>query len=190
MLKALQDLAIRVSRTWWLYLLVVALFAGSLVALNRIGDAFPAHAAGMAPFDLQNDLQASQVYPQIAGYTDRARELYLAFTAIDYGFPFFAGLFIMATLAAALRYAAPGLYTAMVSRTLLPLPMLATVCDWLENVAAAAAVWLYPAELSGLPVALVLAKKAKLAVAGAANLAMGLAVLAALGRWLQRLFRR
>ena len=68
-LNRLQNLVIRISRTWWLYLGVVVLFAGSLLSLLRIGALFPSHAAGNLPFDLQNGLAAPDVYPQIATYT-------------------------------------------------------------------------------------------------------------------------
>lgn len=40
MLNRLQTLVIRVSQTWWLYLFVVLLFAGSLLSLLRIGGCF------------------------------------------------------------------------------------------------------------------------------------------------------
>jgi len=190
MLGRLQDLAIRISRTWWLYLIVLVLFVGSLRALMRIGDLFPAYAAGVLPFDLQNDLQAVQVYPQLAGYTEQARQLYYAFTLIDYAFPFFAGLFITATVAFALRYSLPRVYDALVTRRLLPVLMLATAFDWLENVAAVSAIVLYPGEISWLPGLLVLAKKGKLGCIVVSNGAMLLAVLAAAGTWAARRIAR
>lgn len=189
MLGRLQDLAIRISRTWWLYLIVLVLFTGSLQALIRIGERFPEYAAGAAPFDLQNDLQASQVYPQVADYTEQARQLYYAFTLIDYAFPFFAGLFITATVAFALRYGRPRLYEVLVARRLLPVLMLATAFDWLENVAAISTIVMYPAEISWLPGLLVFAKKCKLGFSLFSNGAMLLAVLTAAGAWVARQFR-
>jgi hypothetical protein len=65
------------------------------------------HAAGNQPFDLQNALTPAEVYPQLATWTENARTLYYAFTLIDYAFPFFAGLFIAATAAFALRVSLP-----------------------------------------------------------------------------------
>lgn len=186
MLGRLQDLVIRISKTWWLYLIVLLLFTGSLQALLRIGGHFPAYAAGVAPFDLQNDLRAAQVYPQIAGYTEQARELYYAFTLIDYAFPFFAGLFITATVAFALRNSLPRLYEALVARRLLLVLMLATAFDWLENVAAVSAIVMYPDEVAWLPGLLVAAKKGKLAFMTVSNGVMFLAVLTAAGTWLAR----
>ncbi|MEO7387306.1 MAG: hypothetical protein ABIX37_10255 [Gammaproteobacteria bacterium] len=189
MLGRLQDLAIRISRTWWLYLIVVVLFAGSLQALTRIGERFPLYAAGAVPFDLQNGLQATQVYPQIAGYTAQARELYYAFTLIDYAFPFFAGLFITATVAFALRNSLPRLYVALVARKLLLVFMLPTAFDWLENVAAVSAIVLYPTEMDWLPALLVLAKKCKLGLVLASNVAMSAALVIAAGSWIMKKVR-
>jgi hypothetical protein len=190
MLGRLQDLALRISRTWWLYLIVLVLFLGSLQALTRIGAAFPPVAAGALPFDLQNDLKASEVYAQLAGYTPRAKTLYYAFTAIDYGFPFFAGLFITATVAFALRHSLPALYAALVRRKLLPVLMLGTAFDWLENVAALTAIVLFPAEISWLPGLIVLAKKCKLGCVLASNGVMFCSLLLAAGTWLARRVRR
>ena len=169
MLGRLQDLVVRISRTWWLYLIVLLLFIGSLRALTRIGERFPAYAGGATPFDLQNDLRADQVYPQLAGYTAQARELYYAFTLIDYAFPFFAGLFIAATVAFALRNSLPRLYAALVARKLLLVLMLATAFDWLENVTAVSTIVLYPTEVSWLPTLLEVAKKGKLATLVVSN---------------------
>jgi hypothetical protein len=190
MLGRLQDLIIRISRTWWLYLIVLVLFIGSLRSLTRIGDHFPAYAGGAVPFDLQNDLRADDVYLQLTGYTEQARELYYAFALIDYAFPFFAGLFIAATVAFALRNSLPRLYDALVARKLLLVFMLATAFDWLENVAAATAIVLYPTEVTWLPNLLVVAKKCKLAAMLASNGIMFAAVLLAAGIWLVRRIRR
>jgi hypothetical protein len=169
MLGRLQALILRISRTWWLYLIVLLLFIGSLRSLTRIGEHFPKYAAGATPFDLQNDLRADQVYAQLAGYTQPARELYYAFTLIDYAFPFFAGLFITATVAFALRNSLPRLYGALVTRKLLLLLMVPTAFDWLENVTALSTILLYPTEVSWLPTLLVVAKRGKLATLTVSN---------------------
>ena len=190
MLGRLQDLIIRISGTWWLYAAVLFLFVGSLQALTRLGKLFPAYAGGAAPFDLQNDLVAGEVYPQLAGYTDQARERDYAFTLIDYAFPFFAGLFIAATVAFALRASLPRLYAALLARRLLLVLMLATAFDWLENVTALTTIVLYPAEVSWLPTLLVVAKKCKLATLLGSNGTMFAAVLFAAGHWLVQRLRR
>ncbi|MCL4779607.1 MAG: hypothetical protein KJ049_05425 [Gammaproteobacteria bacterium] len=184
MLNRLQNLVIRVSQTWWLYLCVVLLFAGSLLSLLRIGEKFPAHAAGNLPFDLQNALAPAEVYPQLATWTENARQLYYAFTLIDYAFPFFAGLFIAATAAFAMRASLPGWYAALTARNLLPVFMLGTLFDWLENLSALGLISLYPAEFGWLPVVLVLAKKLKLACVMSGQAAMLLLLVYAVGNWL------
>lgn len=189
MLGRLQDLILRISRIWWVYLIVLLLFIGSLRALTRIGELFPTYAGGAIPFDLQNDLRPDQVYSQLAGYTQQARELYYAFTLIDYAFPFFAGLFITATVAFALRNSLPRLYDALVARKLLLVLMLATAFDWLENVAAVSTIVLYPTEVNWLPALLVAAKKCKLAALMASNVGMIAAVLFGAGHWLLRRIR-
>jgi hypothetical protein len=186
MLNRLQNLVIRVSRTWWLYLCVVLLFAGSLLSLLRIGERFPSYAAGNQPFDLQNALRPAEVYPQLATWTEDARNLYYAFTLIDYAFPFFAGLFIATTAAFAMRNSLPTWYAALTARNLLPVFMLGTAFDWLENLAALAVISLYPAEISWLPIVLVFAKKLKLACVMAGQGAMLLLLLYAAGAWLVR----
>jgi hypothetical protein len=190
MLGRLQEFVLRVSRTWWLYLGVLFLFVGSLLALTRIGQQFPAFAGGAIPFDLQNDLQPDQVYTQLAGYTEPARELYYAFTLIDYAFPFFAGLFITATVAFAVRNGLPGVYAAVLSRKLLLVLMLPTAFDWLENVSAVSAILVYPTEVGWLPLLLVATKKCKLATLVVSNVVMTGVVLVAAGAWLVRRLRR
>ena len=167
----------------------LGLFAGSLRALTRIGALFPAYAGGAIPFDLQNDLRPDQVYVQLAGYTDQARELYYAFTLIDYAFPFFGGLFIAATVAFALRSSLPGFYNTLVARKLLLVLLLATAFDWLENVLAVTTIVLYPTEVGWLPVLLVVAKKCKLATLLVSNGALFVAVLVAAGSWVVRRIR-
>ena len=189
MIRKLQDLVILISRTWWLYLIVTALAFGSLSALTRIGAIFPEHAAGSIPFDLQNGLTMAQVYQQLAGYTPEARRLYYGFTLIDYAFPFFAGLFTAATVAFLLRNSRPRWYDALTSRNLLPIFMIATLFDWLENVAAVTAMDLYPTEIGWLPALLVLAKRCKLAFVFLGQGSMLVLLIFAAGQWLVRKVR-
>jgi hypothetical protein len=186
MLSRLQDFVVSISRTWWLYLTVFALFAGSLRALTIIGARFPEFAAGAEPFDLQHFLQASEVYPQLAGYTAQARELYYAFTLIDFAFPFFAGLFVAATIAFALRSSVPRFYQMLVTRKLLLLPMLTTGFDWLENLTIISLIGLYPTTVGWLAVLLVVAKKFKLVGVLLGYVSMLVSLLIAASFWLFR----
>lgn len=190
MLGRLQALVVLISRTWWLYLIVLLLFSGSLMALMRIGELFPAYAAGAVPLDLQDNLRAEQVYPQLAGYTEQARELYYAFTLIDYGFPFFAGLFTAATIAFALRNSLPRVYDYLVARKLLLVFLLATAFDWSENAAALSAIAIYPTEIDWLPTLIVFAKKCKLACMYVGITVMAIALVVAAGAWVARRVRR
>lgn len=144
----------------------------------------PSHAAGNLPFDLQNALTAAEVYPQLATWTENARNLYYAFTLIDYAFPFFAGLFIAATAAFAMRNSLPKWYAALAARNLLPVFMLGTAFDWLENLAALGVIGLHPAEIGWLPFVLVIAKKLKLVCVMSGQAAMLLLLVYAAGNWL------
>lgn len=190
MLGQLQAFIIRVSRTWWLYLLVLATTFGSLQALLAIGERFPAYAGGHPPFDLQNDLVPGDVYVQLAAYTLEARRAYYHFTEIDYLFPLAAGIFTAATVAFLLRYSRPRWYAALTARNLLPVFLVATGFDWLENVAAVTAIDLYPREFGWLPLLLVAAKRCKLALAMAGNVTMAGLLAYSAGLWLVRTVRR
>ncbi len=163
MLGALNRLIIRVSANPWLFIATTVIFITSLRALMQIGETFPAVAGGAQPFDLQNGLTGEQVLLQLAGYTDAAVRQYSIFTAIDYVFPFAAGLFLAAITAFCLRRAFPGVYAAMAGRKLLPLLMLGSLFDWAENVAAITAILAYPDTTPGMATAIVLAKRLKLA---------------------------
>lgn len=162
MLGALNQLIVRVSASGWLFLLTAILAFGSLGIMMRIGAAFSGITGGVPPFDLQNGLTSAQVIEQLPHYTGEARQLYLQFTAIDYLFPFAAGLFLAAIAAFCLRRAFPGAYAMINGRELLPLLMLATLFDWCENIAALASILTYPDTSTALATALVVAKRLKL----------------------------
>jgi hypothetical protein len=184
MAAGLQRLIVRISATGTWYFAVLVVAVGSFMTLMRIGATFPAVAGGAAPFDLQNGLVAADVYPQLSGWTPAARQLYFVFSAVDWIFPLAAGLFLAATVAFCLRTSTPRVYTWLSGRTLLPLLLVPTAFDWLENVFAVAAVATYPQGPGWLPAALVVAKRAKLAgLAVVQPLMLGL-VLYTAGRWL------
>jgi hypothetical protein len=135
----------------------------SLRSLIAIEADFPAVAGGARPFDMQNGLTAAEVFQQLPSYGDEARRLYGIFTAIDYVFPFAAGLFLAAVIAFCLRRAFPHLYAALDARHLLPVFMLGTLFDWCENVAAITAILSWPDTTQAMALALVVAKRLKLA---------------------------
>jgi hypothetical protein len=190
MLDRLQDFALRASRTWWLYLTVCAVFFGSIRLLTAIGERFRPLAGGVLPFDLQNGLTPVDVYTQLASYTPQAVQLYWLFNAIDYVFPLFAGLFVVATTAFALRYARPAWYARLVSGRWLLWLLLASAFDWAENLTAIVTITWYPDEVAALPVLLVTFKQAKLAGIAFSNGVMGLALLLAAATWVARTVRR
>jgi len=182
----LNQLIIRISKSAWLYIIVFAGFFGTLQALLRIGQRFPELAAGAVPFDLQNRLSVEQVFAQLAGYTEEAFELYYIFTAIDYFFPLFAGLFLGATAAFLLRHSVPRWYLIAEQKNLFVLFLLATLFDWLENITLLSVMAGYPNELSSIATLAVAAKMGKL---GFVFLFQGLVLLLLVfsaGKWLAR----
>jgi hypothetical protein len=189
MLWALNGLIVRVSGNGWLFALTTVLAFGSLTILMQIGEAFPAVAGGAQPFDLQNELTAAEVLAQLPGYTEQARGLYLQFSAIDFVFPFAAGLFLAAIAAFSMRHAFPAAYGWLTARSLLPLMMLGTLFDWCENVAALSAIYSWPDTGAGLATAPVIAKKLKLTMVIASQLLAALLLLAAAAAWIGRRLR-
>jgi hypothetical protein len=190
MFQWLNQLVIRISTSGWLFIATTGVFVGSLSALLRIGDAFPAHAGGAQPFDLQNGLTTDQVLPQLAGYTDRACELYYLFTAIDYVFPLAAGLFLGAAGAFALRHGLPGVYATLARRGLFPLFLIGSGFDWCENVAALTATLSYPDVPGTIPALLVTAKRLKLGFVMLTQGTVAVLLLIALGSWLRKRLRQ
>lgn len=186
MLRALNRLIIRVSGSGWLFALTTVLAFGSLALLMQIGEAFPAVAGGAQPFDLQNELTPDEVLGQLPGYTAEARRLYLQFTAIDFLFPFAAGLFLAAIAAFSMRHGFPAPYGWLTARNLLPILMLGTLFDWCENVAAVSAIYAWPDTSAALASALVTAKKLKLTLVIASQLLAALLLLAAAASWIGR----
>lgn len=178
----LNNLIIRISKSWqWtlgLFLLTGACLAG---LTNLGGESFEAKSGGHQAFDLQNNLTSTQVYEQLATWTDAAKQAYYAFAAVDFVFPLVAGLFLAGVIAFALRHGIPAAYDWLVARRLLPVLMLGTLFDWFENLFALTAVSSYPAEMPAVAGGLVLAKQLKLAcVFGFQGLAVLLLVAAAL----------
>ncbi len=185
-MNALNSVIIRISKSGWLYVFVFAGFFGTLQALLRIGQRFPKLAADAVPFDLQNQLTVEQIFTQLAAYTEEAFQLYYVFTAIDFFFPLFAGLFLGATVAFLLRHSLPRWYAIAEQKNLFVLFLLATLFDWLENITLLSVMAGYPNELSTIATLAVAAKMGKLAFV---FLFQGLALLLLIfcaGQWLAR----
>lgn len=184
MLSTLNRFIVSCSESWWKVLL---LFAGQMVTiriLTNIEKGFPAITNGDVPFDMQNTLQASQVFEQLAGYTQQAFADYYLFQAVDFAFPLFAGLFLAAVCTFALRHAAPRWYSYAVKKNLLVLLLLATLFDYLENLNFlwVVSTWPEPAVLAAQLG--VLAKKLKLACMSIGFALTALFLLGAAGRWI------
>jgi hypothetical protein len=127
---------------------------------------------------------------QLPGYTGQARRQYFVFTAIDYVFPFAAGLFLAAIGAFCLRRAFPAVYAALAGRDLLPLLMLSSLFDWCENVAAITAITAWPGTTAAMATAVVVAKKLKLGFLVVTQTLVLLLMLATAGRWIAGKLRR
>ena len=183
MWQAVNQLIVRVSASGPLFLLTLAVFAGTLFLLTSISNGFPAIAGGAPPFDMQNGLTAAQVLEQLPGYTDEARRQYLAFTAIDYVFPFAGGLFLAAIAAYCLRKQFAPIYARAVAGNWLAWLMLASLFDWCENIAAITAISAWPGTTEAMATAVVVAKKLKLGFLCATQGGVLLLMLASAVRW-------
>lgn len=183
MLSALHRLIVRVSASGWLFAATSVVMVASLRTLIAIGEGFPAVAGGAPPFDLQNALTGPEVLSQLGAYGAEARRQYFLFTAIDYLFPFAAGLFLAAIIAFCLRRSFPSTYASLDGRRLLPVFMAGSLFDWGENVAALTAILSYPDTPTAVATALVVAKRLKLVlVIATQSLALVLLAVTA-GRW-------
>ncbi len=189
MLDRINTLVIYCSQQAWLFLLCIVVAFGALGAVFMpLGRVFAELSGGARMYDFQNALSVAQVIEQLPLYTGAARDVYFAFSFVDYFFPFFAGLFLAAIAAFSLRHLAPAAYAWVSARRLWPLLLLGTLCDWSENLLALALIAGQPADPAALASSLVLAKQAKLLFVMAAQaIGWSLLLLATL-KWLgQRL---
>lgn len=183
-MRALNDLIIRFSRSAWLFALSILVAFGTLFAvLLPIGNVFPELARGATPFDLQNDLEADEVFSQMNGYTSAARELYYAFSFADFFFPVFASLFLGAVAAFSLRHLSAKWYAVAETRNLFVLFLLGAMFDWLENIFALTVVTTYPLTPPVVAFLLVLAKQGKLALVMSSQAVAWLLLLLAALKW-------
>jgi len=182
-------LVIYCSQRIWLFLLCMLVAFGALAAVFMpLGRVFAELTGGAQMYDFQNALTVAEAIEQLPLYTGAARDVYYAFTFVDYFFPFFAGLFLAAIAAFSLRHLAPAAYAWITERRLWPLLLLGTLCDWTENLFALALIAGQPTDPVALATGLVLAKKAKLLFVMAAQLIGWSLLLLAVLKWLgQRL---
>ncbi len=174
-LTSLVDaIAARISRV----VLTALLFAALLGSMLLLGGPFQSET-GFAPFDFQGELTVADVRAQLPHYGERARQIYVAISILDFAFPLVAALLWSALISAGLRQGCPGWYSQGHGRLLLLLPFFGTLADYAENVAN---LWLvaYAPEVIDVAAEMsVAAKKLKLAavpvsmIAGAGTLALG-----------------
>lgn len=177
----LSALIVRISASGPGFALVLAVAAGALFGLLLpIGAAIAALTGGLPPFDLQNSLEAGQVFAELPAWPPAAFRLYYAFAAVDFVFPLAAGLAVAAVAAFGLRRLSPRAFGGAQRRSLFALLLAGTVFDWLENLGALAVVTAWPTELEPAAVLLVAAKRAKLAAVTAQNVVAGGLLLAGL----------
>ncbi len=183
-MQSLNDLLLRFSRSWPLFLLAAVITFGSLYLFTGvIGPRFAELSGGHLPFDLQNSLTVDQVYEQLPGYPENARKLYYLFSVIDFAFPVFASLFLAAIAAFSLRYLWPTGYAWVTERRLWVLLLLPALFDWAENVFALTVITAYGQELRTAAAMMIYAKLGKLSLTAVSQLlAWGLLLLAAV-KW-------
>ena len=188
MLTFVNNLIVSCSKSWWKFLLLLSGQIGTISLLNNITEGFPAISGGHKPFDMQNSLQADEIFLQLATYTPEAFSQYSLFQMVDYVFPVFGGLVLACAVAFALRHASPILYQRVLDTRVLFLLLIPTIFDWLENINLLWAIKAWPeqTELAAqLAVASKLGKLSSIYCIGA--LAMGL-LCWALVRWISQRF--
>ena len=139
MFSKIQDLVIACSESWWKIALLIAGFGLTFGQLIAVTGEFPALALdtslgeAIVPFDMQNDLTPTQLFAQLAVWSEQSFARYSWFQAVDFLFPLVGGL-MSATLAAlGLRLLSPKYYSIAVAKKLFLLFFIATCFDWLEN---------------------------------------------------------
>jgi len=184
-MQSLNDLILRFSRSWPLFLLAAGITFGSLYLFTGvIGPRFAELTGGHLPFDLQNSLTVDQVYEQLPGYPEDARKLYYLFSVIDFAFPVFASLFLAAIAAFSLRYLWPAGYDWFTERRLWVLLLLPALFDWTENVFALSVITAHGHELRSAAAMMIYAKLGKLSLTVLAQLLSFALLLLAAIKWL------
>lgn len=181
-----NDLAVRTSRSPWLFVNSAVFAFGSLAfVFMNINVPFEA-AVGAQMFDFQNGLTTEQIFAQLVNYDDESRALYHAFLFVDFYFPFFAGLVMAAAGAFALRNVSSKYYETIRMKNLFAVFLIPTVFDWGENIFALTVVNAWPEPLGWAATGLVLCKKGKLAGVMFFQGVVLLTLVIALLKWLGR----
>jgi hypothetical protein len=162
-MNALNSLVVRFSRSAGLFILsAIVTFGALFLVFFPINVAFAELTGGLQPFDFQNALTVEQIFEQLPLYSESAKQLYIAFSYVDYFFPFFASLFLAALACFSLRHLSPKAYDWMNAKNLFALFFLSCAFDWAENCFALTVIFSWPEKMTTTANLLVLAKKGKL----------------------------
>jgi hypothetical protein len=189
-MTALQNLMIFCSKRFWAFLCITVIFSVALFALTQISTTFASISGGHEPLDMQNTLTAPAIEAQLSAYTTASFSTYWKFTAVDFIFPFAGGLFTAAIFAFAIRSLSTALYAKLTSKNLLPLLMLPTLFDWLENISIISVLLRYPQNTLALTSAILLFKSLKLTTLTLSQVAVSMLLLGVGIQWLTKLFRK
>lgn len=140
-------------------------------------------SVGFVVFDMQNKLTVPHVFEQLSAYTPETKQLYYAFSFVDFMFPFFAALFMAAAAAFALRHAFNEFYLRVRDSSLFALLFLPTALDWTENIFALTVISSYPDQRETAAALMIWAKQGKLVSIVIAQTAVLIALLASGWRW-------
>jgi hypothetical protein len=163
MLTKLNNFVIACSFSWWKTGLLILGFSGTISTLMLITAGFPDISGGHEPFDMQNSLSVSDIWAQLATYTEQAFSSYALFQVVDYLFPLLGGLMMAALCAFALRGLSAKAYATASNKKLFLLFLIPTVFDWLENLGLLWVIIAWPEQAQTAAVFAVTAKKCKLA---------------------------
>lgn len=178
-MRSLDSRIIAASQRFAPFAAALAVALVTFAGLMAIAGAFSRATHGLLPFDLQHRLTVPKALAQLELYTDRSYALYTAFLAVDMVFPLASGLVFAALVAFAVRTAWPGAYSRISARSLWPLLLVPTVCDWLENFAGLSLILHQDGDRQVLATALIFAKRAKLASLAALWVVTALVLLSA-----------
>lgn len=129
----LTHLIFVVSRTWWLFALLVLGTIVSFRILFDLEDQFE-RITSMPVLDTQNDLTVTTLMQQLPLYEGEALSAYLRFALFDFVFPFVAALFLSVVWVTLLRLTPDNAIRWRLLRWKLPLaPFFASLFDCLEN---------------------------------------------------------
>lgn len=132
-------------------LLLLAVSVASFAVMAAvIAPAFQEATGGLRPFDLNFGVSAEVVYRDLPLYTDRSRNIYLAFAVADYIYPAAAATFFALLWAWMFKKAPNPFFERLIRAGILGFPFLFAIADWLENAGFLFVIFSYPEEYPGV----------------------------------------